>query len=540
MDRMGQRFLLRSELERLNQFEAFAVVDPSGSARYTDSTIIELGDEDYVQLALSGIENVSDILTSPLTGEPVVMYAVPIINEDKVVGALIAGWHVSALTELTDRMGFGDHGWAYLFGQDGTLYAHPERSYVLEQMNVFEQSGPLASVGQAIQELKGENQGIIRYQLEDKEKRIVGLASLKNTGWTLGVGALEVEVLSNVRQLALILSLASLGFVLAGALLFTYVGRRITVPLQKVKVAMEALAEGDLTQIVDITSSDEVGVVAGALAQTIANMRETLGGVFTSIQELTGISQEVASTTEEVSASIEEVASTTNQFSSQLDTMNTNAQDMTVAMTEVSEQAQAGETAIADIIAQITDLGASIQDLMEEAAQLGTISGRVGQIVDVISAIAEQTNLLALNAAIEAARAGEHGRGFAVVAEEVRTLAEQSAQATADITTLIGQIQGGVQATVAGMESGTNQAQESLVNVNASGVILRDILDSVADIVDQVQAISVGLEQTNVAGHEIASATEEQAAAVGQMADSAQTLGEMGAHLEELIARFKL
>ncbi len=273
---------------------------------------------------------------------------------------------------------------------------------------------------------------------------------------------------------------------------------------------------------------------------TVENLRQAIGLVADATNELAGTSQQMAAASEEVSASIEEVASTTNQFSSALDMMNESAQSMGEKADNISKQALQGEDAIEDIVKQMNGLRDDTQHMSDDVTKLGTLSNEVGKIVDVISAIADQTNLLALNAAIEAARAGEHGRGFAVVADEVRKLAEQSSAATSEITSLINQIQGGISSTVSGMDHSTNQATHAMDSVDKSGQILRSILRAVEGIVGQVQEISAVIEQTNSGGHEIASATEEQAASIQQVSNSAQDLTDMGAKLQELVRHFKL
>ena len=397
----------------------------------------------------------------------------------------------------------------------------------------------MANAGRAVRELGVGNTGAVGFQLEGTA-RVFGVAPVSSTGWILGVGALENDVLEHAYQLRTFLIAISIAFVALGVVAAVIIARQIAKPLQQVQQVVEALAEGDLTQASQVHSSDEIGQVATALNVTVENLRQAIGLVADATNELAGTSQQMAAASEEVSASIEEVASTTNQFSSALDMMNESAQSMGEKADNISKQALQGEDAIEDIVKQMNGLRDDTQHMSDDVTKLGTLSNEVGKIVDVISAIADQTNLLALNAAIEAARAGEHGRGFAVVADEVRKLAEQSSAATSEITSLINQIQGGISSTVSGMDHSTNQATHAMDSVDKSGQILRSILRAVEGIVGQVQEISAVIEQTNSGGHEIASATEEQAASIQQVSNSAQDLTDMGAKLQELVRHFKL
>lgn len=540
MDWGAQRLALRSEMERLTQFEALAVVFPDGTARYVNGDSQSLGDRDYVQKAFAGEAHVSDPLISRVTGTQVLMFASPIISYDEVVGVLIGRVDAGVLMDLTNRLGFGQSGWAFLFGKDGSLYAHPDENAVQEGVTVFDETGAYGNIGKAVRNLGEGQTGVIHYRLGDGQPRMAGLATVPSTGWTIAVGALQEDILGNVRRLRTILFMATAGLVLVTVLLFVYIGKRIALPLKAVQEGVEGLARGDLSQVVEIGSKDEVGILAGATRDTINNLREIIRKVIDSTRKLSTTGQEIAATAEEVSASVQQVASTTNHFSSQLDDMNRSAQAVSDSVYQVAERASVGGQAIGAIVTQITQLRDDTQKLANEVAQLGALSGEIGQIVNVITNIADQTNLLALNAAIEAARAGEHGRGFAVVADEVRTLAEQSARATADITKLVNQIQTGIGSTVEGMQHSASSASDSLVSVNESGALLRDILQSVTGIVDQVKAISEGLEVVNMSGHEIASANEEQAAAIAQLANSSQELMNMGTELRALMGQFKL
>lgn len=540
MDWQTQRLVIQAESDRLPQFLAIGIIDHTGLMRYADGSSLNVSDYDYVKGVLQGRSVVSDLIVSPLDNSTVLMYAAPIKRNGQVVGAVIGRRDGATLSTITDRLGFGENGWAYMLSDDGTIIAHPDRQYVIEEENVFNPTSEFKDIGQELQNLGLGNTGIIRYKLSDGAQRIIGVAPIASTGWTINVGAMENDVLGNIKIFRTFLLWISILFIAIGTVVAVVLGRQIANPLVKVQEIIEGLAGGDLTRTANVTSNDETGRVAAALNTTIGSLAEVIALVSSTTISLAGTSVQMAAASQEVSASVEEVASTTNEFSSTLDVMNTNSQAMSATVEGISKQAEEGEDAIQDIVNQMSALRNNTQQLANEVSELGSVSGQIGNIVSTITDIAEQTNLLALNAAIEAARAGDHGRGFAVVADEVRGLAEQSATATAEITTLISQVQTGIEGAVTGMSAGAEQADRALVSVNQSGELLQSILGAVDTIAEQMQELAIGLSEVNHAGHEIASATEEQAASIEQVAASAQSLTDMGTQLKNLVERFKL
>lgn len=539
MDWSVQRPVLQSELRRLGIYEALSVVYPNGDAWHDDGTVVNVGDRDYVKRAFSGTATASDLIVNRATGTVVLGLTVPIKRNNQVVGVLMARAEAGFLSDITERLGFGEGGMAFIFSQDGTVMASPVREYVLEQRNIFTDTAELADIGRALTDLGAGSSGIVRPHYLDNTI-ITGIVPMPLTGWIMSIGAVEADVLQDVRDLTYYLVSISLVFILIGISIAVVIARRITAPLVLQKNVVEGIAAGDFTQTVPVKTSDEVGVLGRAINQTVESMRITLGLTAETTDKVKVTSAELAAASEEVSASIQQVASVTNQFSSTLDDMNNNAQMMNAKVQEISQQVTDGTRAIENITIQMNALRDNIQRMALEVGELGTLSKQIGSIAGMIEEIADQTNLLALNAAIEAARAGEHGRGFAVVADEVRKLAEQSSGATTEIGALISQIQARISTAVADMSAGSNQADQAIVQVDQSSDLLNRILNVVDEIMIQITDFSAALKELNVGGHEVASATEEQAAAIGQVASSAQELTEISSQLRELVDKFKI
>jgi methyl-accepting chemotaxis protein len=186
------------------------------------------------------------------------------------------------------------------------------------------------------------------------------------------------------------------------------------------------------------------------------------------------------------------------------------------------------------------ELKDNMANMAQIVSELGAQSREIGQIVEVITGIADQTNLLALNAAIEAARAGEHGRGFAVVAEEVRHLAEQSAQSTTKIIELVRSIQVETERTVVGINEGAAEAEESAEAVEHSGELLNAIILQIEEITSTINEISQGIRMITSGSQQLAATTEEQSASMDSVAIAAQELSHMSERLQEVVRQFQL
>uniref|UniRef100_UPI0035D46E06 methyl-accepting chemotaxis protein n=1 Tax=Pseudomonas chlororaphis TaxID=587753 RepID=UPI0035D46E06 len=196
----------------------------------------------------------------------------------------------------------------------------------------------------------------------------------------------------------------------------------------------------------------------------------------------------------------DQVATAMNEMSATALEVARHAADAARAADDADQSAQQGEKVMQSTIHSITQMRGEIANTATVIRRLEADSGRIGKVLEVIRGIAEQTNLLALNAAIEAARAGEAGRGFAVVADEVRNLAQRTAESIIEINQIIHSVQTGAVDAAQAIDSGQTRSDESVEQVTQAGAMLERITHAVEAIRDMNRQIATAAEeQTSVA-----------------------------------------
>jgi methyl-accepting chemotaxis protein len=271
-----------------------------------------------------------------------------------------------------------------------------------------------------------------------------------------------------------------------------FITRLITQPIEAVNAAIKKLADGDLTQEVNVDSRDEIGDLASSVNTMRLNMGEAVGHSLSISHVLSESSFKQASALEESSASLDEISAMTKQ----------NAGNTAEANGLMSAARQSIEKA-----------NSSMADLTKSMKEIATASEQTQKIIKSIDEVAFQTNLLALNAAVEAARAGEAGAGFAVVADEVRNLAMRATASAKDTATLIENI---VKKVREG-ESLVNVTNEVFSEVTASSTKVVELMEEIA-VASQEQ--SQGIDQVNRAVAEMNQVTQQNAASAGELTAS--------------------
>jgi methyl-accepting chemotaxis protein len=281
--------------------------------------------------------------------------------------------------------------------------------------------------------------------------------------------------------------------------------------LNRASEAVSAVADGDLTKTVTITTKDEIADLLGHVNTMIERLRSVVGDSLAASENVSAGSQELSATSEQMSQGATEQASAAEEASASMEEMASNIKQNADNASQTEKIAR--QSAL--------DAESSGQAVSKAVDAMQTIAEKIG----IVQEIARQTDLLALNAAVEAARAGEHGRGFAVVASEVRKLAERSQTAAAEISSV---------------SSDTVKAAQSAGEMLTSLVPnIRKTAELVAEISAACREQDIGASQINEAIQQLDKVTQQNASASEQMSATSEELAAQAEELEASIAYFR-
>ncbi|WP_024697343.1 methyl-accepting chemotaxis protein [Pseudomonas avellanae] len=350
-----------------------------------------------------------------------------------------------------------------------------------------------------------------------------------------------------------LLLIACLLAVLAAAIIGTWVAFSLRRPLAAFRGVLKILSGGDMRVRFDVSRRDEFGELGGYLNEFAQSLQQTFRELIGSADTLALTASQNAQVSEQTTRVVDEqkdrlnsAASAMNEMESTVEEVARRAQDTRSAVDSTSELTSKVQKRVAETIVNIRQQAEQVNKASAVTDELQKYGQNIDGIVDAIRTIAEQTNLLALNAAIEAARAGEQGRGFAVVADEVRALAKRTADSTAEIDSLLGNLARRTASVAQQMHSSLEVSQQSVTKIGQARSSFGQIRESVDVIRDMNTQIATAAEEQHQVAEDInrhISQIHGDAQLIADLSDSARadsrSLETLSSELDGLVRKFK-
>jgi methyl-accepting chemotaxis protein len=504
----------------------------------------------YQQALAAGKPVVTEPYVDEASKKLTITVAAPILQAGKPVGVAGGDVFVDSLVQSVLSLKVRGNGYAFITDGKGTILAHPQAGLTLKPISTL---APTLNAAR-LAELAG-SQSLQQVEL-DGQDMLLSIQRIPGSDWLIGLATHRADILAPLNTLLLtVAGLSALIFVLLIPLAGVLLGRMLggLVALQQ---AMQDIAhgEGDLTLRLKITGQDEIAATATAFNQFVEQLgrlfrglRDDAGGVVVGVSQVSGQVGEVAERARGISDMSSSSAATLEQITVSIAQIADHAREAAVLATRTGQGLDAGANGMHQLASGMESTGQSVCALEGMLAALEQRSQQISGITEVIRDIADQTNLLALNAAIEAARAGEQGRGFAVVADEVRKLAERTAQATVEIAGMVSAIRtetgkavDDVQRTVHVVSDGVQLTRDAVANIQS-------IRHSMQDVVSKMSEISHSTQEQHNASTLIAQSSEQINSRVlenddmlQQASQTLQSLADKAGQMNGQFAKFHL
>jgi hemerythrin-like metal-binding protein len=408
-----------------------------------------------------------------------------------------------------------------------------------------------------------EQQKTAKASMEENAQKIQELClQLKN---------LQFEYMeSQISQSQGLITFASICAMILGSIIAFFLIRIIIKPIQKVAAALKDISEGDgdLTKRIEIKTKDEIGELANSFNEFVGKLNNIIVDVSLNSETVTAASGELLEVSDQMSGGVKDLFSRTNSVAVAAEEMSSNMGSVAAAseqaatnlsmVTDSAEQMKTTLNEVAENCEKAKQISDNASDQVHTASKgvglLGDSAKEISKVTEVITDIAAQINLLALNATIEAARAGEAGKGFAVVAEEIKGLANQTANAILDIKQKIGSIQDSTGDTVKDVEKITIVISDVTKIVSTIASAIEKQSESASEIAQNMEQASIGITEVNEnvsQSSEVSSEIAEEISKVNSVAETMNTkssqmnksagdMSDLSSSLRDMISVFKI
>lgn len=581
----NKAIMLDDEAQKIGYLR-IGIANRDGVLYSSNGTSVSIKDRDYYKKALSGQNTVSDPILSKVDDSLVLMFAIPIEENNKIIGVLTAAIDGAQWSAITNDITYGKTGKAFMLNKEGVTIAHSNIDLVKQRDNDFEnvkKNPKLKPLVELEKKMVAGEKGVGEYEYNGATKYL-GHAPVKSIGASIAVAVEKDEVFATQNTFVNILFISTVLILIIGIIIIYFISRKITKPINEVTNHLELISNLDITKEAPLKymkRKDEIGRLANALNLITKNLSVFLKQVVESSEQVAASSEELTVTAEQSTKASEHIATSSTEvaqnsqgqlnqilsvtsameeISASIEEVSSNAQVINEVSEKVFDKSNNGKEEMKKVSAQMDNINNSTKNVQSSLKDINNSSKKMNEILNTINEIAEQTNLLALNAAIEAARAGEAGSGFAVVADEVRKLAEESKEATEEINTLIIENQSNIDNANHTMEEGLKNVENGIVTVNIaektfeeiSGLIddintqigiitssISEVANGSQDVVISASDIETSSKEVSEQIENVSAATQQQTASMEEITSTSQTLSQLAQNLQEMIAKFK-
>lgn len=489
-----------TQIKNANQAENAYIVSSLSKNYYTHNgilTTISAKDTWFDSFINSGRDYEVAIDVDMATGAMVayVNYVIKVNGQRAALGGV--GRSLGGITDLVKRYKIGQSGVLYLADPNGVIQIHPDSS----------------KIGQKIQPEQFVN-NLVHTKI-DGEEYIKSAVPIESIDWYLVAEIPEQELYQAIDDAVFDNLLFGIAIALSGLFIVNILANQLFKPIEAITTAVTNLTEkdGDLTARVSYTEQNEIGELAAKINLFLEQLHNMFKQVSIASDNVKNLSEHVAEHTAhshelavKQSASTEAVATAVNELDASTVEISNNAGLASSSASEVVKASEHGSDFVAGTIDEMEQLKQNISSSVVSVNELSQEIQSITSVLEVIRGISEQTNLLALNAAIEAARAGEQGRGFAVVADEVRTLAQRTAESTEEINDMIASLNSKASSAVTTIEAGNHSTEQTSVK-------LAQAAQTFSQIGQDIQALT----EMNM---QVANATQEQSLATSEISQN--------------------
>ncbi|MBE3578756.1 MAG: methyl-accepting chemotaxis protein [Caldanaerobacter subterraneus] len=515
----------------------------------------------------------TDAYKDEVTGNYAISVSQAVINPltNEAVGVVGMDLNLYGIENLLKNVKIGQKGMIFLVDKNGIVFVDSSKKLMGADLSK-------QAIGQQIMKSK---EGNLESKFEGADSVII-FDTNPITGWKIVGVVNKSDYLSAVSKI----NRSFVGIIImfsVVALLAAYLfAKSFTQPIYEVMGAMSKLREGDLTSSVNVKRSDEFGILEQEYNETVSKLKaiaervkESSSYLIEASKNFKEISDNTVSAVEDVAKAVEDIAKGANvqaqeisasvqkvsEFGQDIDKVLKTTQEVRLYSEKADDVKAKGLEKLEALRESSEEMNKAAIYVFETVRKIKESSREITAITSVIEEIADKTNLLSLNAAIEAARAGEAGRGFAVVAEEVKKLAQQSAESTSRIKEIIEEMHSTINLAVEAMQNADQsivRQNEAVKGTQTAFTEFEDFINNVTKRIDEINSlmnlmqekkdeivasmenISAISEETAAATEEVSASTEEQLSAVEDLKSAAKNLEEVALELEEAVKVFRI